>query len=72
MMDVTVPLDGKKEACKSPDVVPLLALLLRDADNDVRANAAGALMMIAITTEGLSQFINFGFFPLLFNQWVPG
>ena len=51
-MDVTVPLEGKKEACRNKDVVPLLVLLLRDVNDEVKANAAGALMTIAITTEG--------------------
>ena len=52
LMDVTVPLEGKKEACKIAEVVPLLVFLLKDLNDEVRANAAGALMTIAITTEG--------------------
>ena len=57
MMDVTVPLEGKKEACKIQEVVPLLVFLLKDLNDEVKANAAGALMTIAITTEGRSSFL---------------
>ena len=55
MMDVTVPLAGKNAACNDPDIIPALVKLLRDADTDVKARAAGALMTITITTKGKTE-----------------
>lgn len=51
-MDVTVPLAGKNAACSDPDIIPSLVKLLTDANTDVAARAAGALMTITITTQG--------------------
>ena len=52
LMDVSVPFSGKEAACDDVEIVPLLVRLLSDPDYDVKANAAGALMTIAITTKG--------------------
>ena len=59
-MDVTVPLKGKDAACDDPDIIPLLVALLGEVNEFVKANAAGALMSIAVTTRGKSFAV---FFP---------
>lgn len=59
IMDLSVPLDGKNKAVEVKSV-PELVTLLKDKDADVRANAAGALMMITITTKGKYTAINEG------------
>lgn len=51
IMNLSIPLRGKIEAVKQGVVSPLI-LLLSDDYAFVRAKAAGALSMIAITTEG--------------------
>ncbi|XP_078331854.1 radial spoke head 14 homolog [Crassostrea virginica] len=59
IMDLSVPLDGKNKAVDVKSVPPLVRLL-KDKEPDVRANAAGALMMITITTKGKYTAINEG------------
>lgn len=49
----SVPLEGKKMVFQE-DVFPDLVFLLNDDDAEVRANAAGALMNAAVTTQGES------------------
>uniref|UniRef100_A0A8C5LRT9 Radial spoke head 14 homolog n=1 Tax=Leptobrachium leishanense TaxID=445787 RepID=A0A8C5LRT9_9ANUR len=51
IMQICVPLAGKDRVCQE-EVVPLLIQLLEDSDGDVKANAAGSLMNITITTRG--------------------
>lgn len=55
-MDVSVPLSGKEAACKDETIIPLLVHLLSDIEDEVKTNAAGALMTIAITTQGILDF----------------
>ena len=52
VMDVAVPLQGKKAACDDIEIVPLLIALLHQFNEHVKAYAAGALMTIAVTTQG--------------------
>lgn len=52
MMDVSVPLNGKEAAVNDETIIPALVSLLNDVDSEVKANAAGALMTITITTKG--------------------
>lgn len=47
----SVPLEGKNQVWQY-NVIPILVDLLVDADVEVQANAAGALMNAAVTTEG--------------------
>lgn len=47
----SVPLEGKVQVWQH-DVIPILVHLLKDRDEEVQANAAGALMNAAVTTEG--------------------
>ena len=49
--NLSIPLNGKKEAL-TLETVPLLVKLLKDEDGKVRCKAALALEPIAITTEG--------------------
>jgi hypothetical protein len=51
IMDITVTLAGKDEACAKGVVAALVELLDVDFD-DVVTSACGALMNITITTEG--------------------
>ncbi|XP_029652217.1 radial spoke head 14 homolog [Octopus sinensis] len=51
VLDLSVPLAGKERAVEDDVVEPLTRLLLHKSD-EVRAKAAGALTMIAITTPG--------------------
>ncbi|EPQ20321.1 Rhabdoid tumor deletion region protein 1 [Myotis brandtii] len=46
-----IPLEGKKQMWRH-DVIPILVHLLRDPVEEVKANAAGALMYATVTTEG--------------------
>lgn len=58
-MNTCVSLEGKKAACDDPEIIPLLVQLIREFNEEVRARAAGALMIIAITTKGkLSRVLN--------------
>lgn len=50
-----MPLEGKESVCKA-EVIPVLVQLLDDSDAEVRANVAGALMFITITTQGKTLF----------------
>lgn len=47
----SVPLEGKVQVWQH-DVIPILVHLLKDRDEEVQANAAGALMNATVTTEG--------------------
>lgn len=47
----SIPLEGKKQVWKN-QVIPILVTLLSDMDEEVKANAAGALMHATVTTEG--------------------
>lgn len=47
----SIPLDGKKQVWQN-EVIPILVQLLSDTDEEVKANAAGALMHATVTTEG--------------------
>lgn len=47
----SIPLEGKKQVWQY-DVIPILVHLLKDLVEEVRANAAGALMYATVTTEG--------------------
>uniref|UniRef100_A0A8C6YC70 Radial spoke head 14 homolog n=1 Tax=Naja naja TaxID=35670 RepID=A0A8C6YC70_NAJNA len=51
LMAISVPLEGKNMVFKE-NVFPDLVSLLEDNDSEVRANAAGALMNSAVTTQG--------------------
>merc|ERR1719295_1877342 len=50
-MDLSVPLAGKDRAVQC-GALPLLRDMLSDETMEVRANAAGAIMTITITTKG--------------------
>ncbi|KAG8146448.1 hypothetical protein E2320_012780 [Naja naja] len=50
LMAISVPLEGKNMVFKE-NVFPDLVSLLEDNDSEVRANAAGALMNSAVTTQ---------------------
>ncbi|XP_077986601.1 radial spoke head 14 homolog [Glandiceps talaboti] len=56
IMDLSVPLEGKKRACEVNALPPLVGLL-KDEEADVRCKAAGAIMTITITTQGKYQAI---------------
>lgn len=60
MMDVTVPLAGKVAACEDENIIPALVKSLSDANTDVKARAAGALMTITITTQGKYKALEAG------------
>ncbi|GAB1295220.1 Radial spoke head 14 homolog [Apodemus speciosus] len=45
------PAGGKKQVWKN-EVIPILVNLLSDSEEEVKANAAGALMHATVTTEG--------------------
>lgn len=47
----SVPPEGKIQVWQH-DVIPILVHLLKDRDEEVQANAAGALMNATVTTEG--------------------
>lgn len=47
----SIPLEGKKQVWKF-DVIPILVHLLKDPVEEVKANAAGALMYATVTTAG--------------------
>lgn len=64
LMEICVPLEGKKSVCKA-EVIPLLVQLLDDSDDEVRANVAGALMFITITTQGKYAALHSGAIPKL-------
>lgn len=50
----SIPLDGKNQVWKNK-VIPILVTLLSDTDEEVKANAAGALMHATVTTEGKAR-----------------
>lgn len=64
VMDLSVPLDGKRKACEC-NSLPSLVTLLSDEDPDVRSKAAGAIMTITITTQGKYTAIKAGAIPEL-------
>ncbi|XP_041459828.1 radial spoke head 14 homolog [Lytechinus variegatus] len=64
VMDLSVPLDGKRKACEC-NSLPSLVTLLSDDEPDVRAKAAGAIMTITITTQGKYTAIKAGAIPEL-------
>lgn len=47
----SIPLEGKIQVWQH-DVIPILVHLLKDKEEEVQANAAGALMNATVTTEG--------------------
>ncbi|XP_006157240.1 radial spoke head 14 homolog [Tupaia chinensis] len=51
LIAVSIPLEGKNQIWQH-DVIPILVHLLTDKVEEVQANAAGALMYAAVTTEG--------------------
>ncbi|XP_068999758.1 radial spoke head 14 homolog isoform X2 [Embiotoca jacksoni] len=52
MMALSVPVDGKRQVCEEEELLPVLLHLLQDEDVDVRTNAAGVIMNVAIITAG--------------------
>lgn len=58
LLPCSAPLDGKNKAVEC-NTVPALIDLLRDPSADVRANAAGAIMMYGLE---LSRFLLYFFF----------
>lgn len=50
----SVPLEGKNQVWQY-GVIPILVELLSDPDEEVQANAAGALMHATVTTEGKAR-----------------
>lgn len=50
----SIPLDGKRQVWQN-DVIPILVKLLSDPEEEVQANAAGALMHAMVTTEGKAR-----------------
>ncbi|XP_033102303.1 radial spoke head 14 homolog [Anneissia japonica] len=64
IMDLSVPLDGKKKACECNSLA-FLVKLLSDDDTDVRAKASGAIATITITTEGKQKALRADAIPQL-------
>lgn len=62
LLPCSAPLDGKNKAVEC-NTVPALIDLLRDPSADVRANAAGAIMMYGLE---LSRFLLYFFFWFMF------
>lgn len=56
---LSIPLEGKNQV-KQHDVIPILVHLLKDQEPEVQANAAGALMNAAVTTEGKLKVATLG------------
>lgn len=50
----SIPLEGKRQVWQN-EVIPILVDLLSDTDEEVKANAAGALMHATVTTEGQAR-----------------
>lgn len=51
LIAISIPLDGKRQVWQN-EVIPILVNLLSDTEEEVKANAAGALMHATVTTEG--------------------
>ncbi|XP_072173430.1 radial spoke head 14 homolog [Diadema setosum] len=64
IMDLSVPLDGKRKACEC-ESLPALVTLLSDEDPDVKCKSAGAIMTITITTQGKYTALKAGAIPEL-------
>nr|XP_058896146.1 radial spoke head 14 homolog isoform X1 [Kogia breviceps] len=47
----SIPLEGKNQVWQH-NVIPILVHLLKDKEEEVQANAAGALMYVTVTTKG--------------------
>ncbi|ETE70450.1 Rhabdoid tumor deletion region protein 1, partial [Ophiophagus hannah] len=56
LMAISIPLEGKNMVFKE-NVFPDLVNLLEDDDSEVRANAAGALMNSAVTTQEAIDYL---------------
>ncbi|KAM7319009.1 hypothetical protein ACRRTK_022121 [Alexandromys fortis] len=51
LIAISIPLEGKNQVWEN-QVIPILVGLLSDTEEEVQANAAGALMHATVTTEG--------------------
>ncbi|KAL6085549.1 hypothetical protein STEG23_004975, partial [Scotinomys teguina] len=51
LIAISIPVEGKNQVWQN-DVIPILVNLLMDPEEEVQANAAGALMHATVTTEG--------------------
>ncbi|XP_041855437.1 radial spoke head 14 homolog [Melanotaenia boesemani] len=64
MMELSVPLDGKRQVCEL-QVLPVLVGLLQDEDAEVQTNAAGVIMNTVIITAGKLQCLDLHVIPVL-------
>ncbi|RVE67827.1 hypothetical protein OJAV_G00085410 [Oryzias javanicus] len=62
MMALSVPMAGKLQVC---EVLPAVAALLQEDDEDAQLNASGVIMFTAVTTAGKLRCLHLDVLPVL-------